>query len=144
MGPVLACLDFSDVTDRVLATSTELSTKLGVPLVLLHVAAPEPDFVGWGVGPATARDAVAADLRDEHRRVQELATRLHDRGVEVEPTLVRGATAETIVEQIARRHAALVVLGRHRHATLHHLLVGDVGNTVLRRSPVPVIFVPDR
>ena len=65
MKTILVPVDFSDTTAPVLAEAQVLAKALGGDLVLLKVAEPEPDFVGFEPGPQTVRvasgmDAVAA------------------------------------------------------------------------------------
>ena len=43
---ILVALDLSSATERALATAIKLSRGMSAEVWLLHVAAPEPDFVG--------------------------------------------------------------------------------------------------
>jgi nucleotide-binding universal stress UspA family protein len=141
MSCVLACIDLSDVSDAVLACAVRLADALGEELIVLHVAAPDPDFVGYEAGPQSVRDQVAARLREDHRKLEErvkLASGSHP----ARALMVQGSAAERIDEHAARLGAALIVLGSHGHGRLHQLLVGSVTNAVLKRATIPVVIVP--
>lgn len=138
---VLACVDLSPATDTVIATAAALARALGATLHLLHVAAPEPDFVGYDrPGGPYDRDDRAVELRVEHLRLRELADTLTD--LEVVPLLVMGSTPEVIRTEAERLGSALVVVGSHGHGTLHRLLVGSTPDALLRHADRPLVIVP--
>ncbi|NOR45584.1 MAG: universal stress protein, partial [Candidatus Delongbacteria bacterium] len=55
MKNILAPIDFSDVSEKVIFEAAEFAKAFSCKLWLLHVAAPEPDFVGYTVGPKEER-----------------------------------------------------------------------------------------
>lgn len=144
MSTLLVPVDFSDVTDRVVEVATRLATALGSRVRLLHVAAPDPDFVGYEVGPQVVRDQVAAELREEHRAVQALADRIGAQGLSAEALMVQGATVATILEQADKIDAEMIVLGSHGHGALYRALLGSVSEGVMRHGSRPVLIVPTR
>jgi nucleotide-binding universal stress UspA family protein len=141
---VLACVDLSPITPAVVACGAELARALATELVLLHVAPPDPDFVGYAAGPQSVRDQVAARLREEHRELEAHARALEDGSLAVQPLMIQGSTADGILTQAQKLGARLIVLGSHGHGKLHDLLVGSVTDAVLRRAAVPVVIVPAR
>jgi nucleotide-binding universal stress UspA family protein len=50
MNTILVAVDFSPVT-RLLLQAAERVADVSTKVYLIHVAAPEPDFVGYTVGP---------------------------------------------------------------------------------------------
>jgi nucleotide-binding universal stress UspA family protein len=142
MGGVLAAIDFSPLTDTVLRTAMRLAQALHSELFLVHVAAPEPDFVGYEAGPQSVRDAVADELRREHRDLQSLAERLEDSGVSVTPLLVQGPAGEKLLEESRRLGVELIVMGRRGHGRLHEFFAGSVSREVVRGAPCAVVLVP--
>lgn len=145
MDVILACVDFTTVTERVLHHAAQLAQGLALPLVILHVAPAEPEWVGYGPGPQTVRDSVAGDLRRAHRDTQALAERLRARGLtEVKALTVQGPAPETILEQADALGARIVVLGAHHRGTIAGLVVGSVARQVLRRATRPVLIIPEK
>jgi nucleotide-binding universal stress UspA family protein len=112
--------------------------------VLLHVAAPDPDFVGFEAGPQSVRDDRAGELRGEHRELQRRAETLRRQGIDAEAFLVQGPTVDTILDRLEHLGADLLVLGSHGHGALHRMLLGSVSRGVLRRTTRPVLVVPAR
>jgi nucleotide-binding universal stress UspA family protein len=108
----------------------------------MHVAAPDPAFVGWDPGPDVVRHQRATDLRDEHRQVQEFAEKLRARGIDTQALLIQGSTVETILERAEKLDADLIVLGSHGHGALYRALLGSISEGVVRKSACPVLIVP--
>lgn len=144
MGAILVPVDFSSVTPALVTHAAELAAALGHKVWLLHVAPPEPDFVGYGVGPQPVREHAADHLREEHRQLQALAERLKNEGVEVESLLVQGPVAQEVLEQAERLKAAMIVLGSHGRGALYQAVLGSVSADIVRHARCPVLVVPIR
>lgn len=142
--PVLAAVDFSDVTAAVVETAEQFACCWDAELLLLHVARPEPDFVGYRAGPDSAREDVAREVREEHRQLEKLVRRLSDHELKVTPLLVQGATVEKVLKMAEDLSAQLIIVGSHGHGAVFHLLVGSVSEGVLRGANCPVVIVPAR
>lgn len=142
MKTILVALDFSPISDRVIDTAAALAQATGASVVLLHVEAPEPEFVGYEPGPQTVRDAVAQEIMDDHRKLHERADNLRAQGLEVTALVVQGPTAEKILS-VAQEHGVdCIVLGSHGHGALYDLLVGSVSDAVIRGADRPVMLIP--
>lgn len=139
---MLVAVDFSPVTDAVLAMLVRIGAVAPVKVFLVHVAPPDPAFVGYGAGPDVVRDQVAAELRTYHQNLQALADRLRDRGIEATALLLQGPTVETLLAETEKRQVGLVILGSHGHGAAYDLLVGSVAEGLVKRSKVPVLLVP--
>lgn len=142
MKNILVPLDLSAISGRVLDVATEISKRMNVKLWLVHVAAPEPDFVGFDVGPESVREIRADELRKEHVDLQRSAADLRDRSIQCEALLVQGPTSETILSMITKLKADMVIMGSHGHGALYKTFVGSISEQVLSKSPVPVVIVP--
>lgn len=142
MRQILAALDFSAVTRAVVEQAASLAGAYGAELTLLHVAAPDPAFIGYDVGPQTVRDARARELRTEHRGLQDLADELRARGLRAKALLVQGPAVETLLREARELGAETIVLGSHGHGRVYDVLVGSVAHGVLRQAPCPVLVVP--
>ena len=95
MKKILAAVEFSDLTGRVVDQSSALARVFGAELVVVHVAPPEPEFVGYDAGPQSVRDAAARHYREESRQLQEI-----DRRIEALITIVAPQQKDFLVENI--------------------------------------------
>lgn len=140
---ILAAVDFSGFTEPILAAVERIAVAVPETRVwLLHVAEPDPGFVGYEAGPAVVRDQVAAEYRQERQQLQTCADRLRRSGLEASALVVQGAIAETILAEAEKLGAQLIVMGSHGHGTIAELIVGGVGKVVLRKAACPVLVIP--
>jgi len=142
MKQIIAAIDFSPVSDEVVDRAAQIARAFSARLTLLHIAAPEPDFIGYDPGPETVRESRAGELRFEHRELQQRGKKLRDRGVDAEGLLIQGPTVETIIEKARDIEADLIVLGSHGHGAVYRVLMGSISEGVVRAATVPILVIP--
>lgn len=141
---ILVALDLSEHSETVVHKAAELAQSLAASVCILHAAEPDPDFVGYDVGPQTRRDALSEKYHEEHRRLQEIARHFRDAEVETVALLVQGPTVDTILHEAEKFEADMIVMGSHGKNPLKQLLLGSVSEGVLHQSTCPVCVVPTR
>jgi nucleotide-binding universal stress UspA family protein len=139
---ILAAIDFSPVSDSVVAQAAALAEAFSAELTLVHVAAGDPEFIGYSQGPQTVRDDRARELRKEHSDVQEIAKGIRERGITAHALMIQGATVEKILGEATELETDIIVLGSHGHGALHRALLGSVSEGVVRGARCPVLVVP--
>ena len=142
MKNILGPLDLKTDTAKVLDHALEIARAREAKLWLLHVAAPEPDFVGYEAGPQYIRDARADILRQEHGQLQRISANLTAAGIEGQALLVMGPTAETILAEAKRLEVDLIIMGTHGRRGLAKAFLGSTSDEVLRANCFPVLVVP--
>ncbi len=142
MSTILVPVDFSDITPVVVEQAAAVAQATRGSLTLLHVALPEPAFVGFETGPIVVQEAVDRAFKEDQERLEALSASLSARGITVDHVHTEGATAEIILREARRLSARVIVMGSHGHGALYHLLAGGVTEAVLRRAPCPVLVVP--
>lgn len=141
---LLVPLDLSAATAPVLDAVRRVATREGAQVFLLHVAEPDPDFVGYEAGSDAVRDQVAHEYRAQHRELQAHADALRADGIAATALLIRGPTAQTILREAQRLPADLLVMATHGRGAVFDLLVGSVSHAVLRGTTIPLLLVPVR
>lgn len=141
---LLVPLDLSAATPAVLAAVRGIAAREATQVYLLHVAEPDPAFVGYEAGTDTVRDQVAQEYRGQHRDLQAHAEALRADGIAATALLIRGPVAQTILREAQRLPADLLVMATHGHGAVFDLLVGSVSHAVLRGTTVPLLLVPVR
>ncbi len=139
---IIAAIDFSDMTPVVLAETERFARAFSARVYLIHVAEPEPAFVGFEAGPPVVRDQMADTYQHEHRRIQEKAEGFRQSGLEATALLIQGPTVRTLLDEAKRLDAGLIVAGSHGHGAVYSILVGSVSEGLIRHASCPVLVVP--
>ena len=142
MKTILVIIDFDNNDQLLIEKASQLADAFDSKIWILHIAAPDPEFVGYDVGPQYIRDFRAEDLRKEHKRLQEYALKLNDQGIEAEGLLVQGATIEMVIDEAKKLKADLIVTGHREHGFFYRSLIGSVSSEVIKKSKIPVLIVP--
>jgi len=144
MKTILVPVDFSDCAPKVIKTASTIATAFSAHLVLLHVASPEPEFIGYDPGPQSVRDSVARELASEHATLQKFEQEINKAGLKTTALVIQGYPVDKILAEANKVHADMIVLGSHGHGALRNLLVGSVAEGVLRKAGCPVLVVPSK
>lgn len=139
---LLVAIDFSEITKRILERVEQIALKTDAKVWLIHVAQPDPDFIGYDVGPDSERKFMADKFRDQHIKIQEFSAGIKEKGVDITPLLVQGPTIETIIKEAEKLNADMIVVGSHGHGTMFHILVGSISQGLLKQSHIPLLIIP--
>jgi len=124
----------------------ELAAQLGAALVLLRVIAVLPaghEFdrrLQIEVGSRGARAKAAAEVE-----LGQLEQDLRTHGVEASTAIVisEEPVAQVIATYVETNRCDLIVMPTQARSAIGRWLFGSVSEKVRRRSPVPVLFVPE-
>ena len=134
---LLVAIDLSPSTDTVVKKTRDLAKALSAKVWLIHVADPEPTFVGYDVGPQYERDAIAEKLRHEHTSLQAIADTLRAEGLDSTALLVQGTIVETILKEAAKLNVDMIkeTLKDYKSETISSVIglrkgvfIGDIEN----------------
>jgi nucleotide-binding universal stress UspA family protein len=142
MKNILVAIDLTKDDEIIIAKAEELALKYESKLWLIHIAAPDPDFVGLQIGPQYIRDHRALELKEEHQKIQSYISSSNGKGINTEGLLIQGATVEMIVQESLKLEIDLIVLGHHKHNFLYKTFFGSSADLVIKKSKVPLLIVP--
>jgi nucleotide-binding universal stress UspA family protein len=134
---VLVPMDDSELSERALRFALDAHPTAEV--VVLHVVGGPSSMMGEAANVALADDP-DAEASDHARAVLERAREIAaecDREIETDVQI--GHPARTIVD--AAEGFDAVVIGSHGGTLAERLIVGNVAERIVRRSPVPVTVV---
>ncbi|MGQ0829506.1 MAG: universal stress protein [Bacteroidota bacterium] len=141
MKNILVATDLEPKTQELIDFAITLAEKFGSKIWVVHIAEPEPDFVGYEVGPQYIRDAVAKDLRTEHKMVQNYTRLIEEKDIEAEGLMIQGPTIEMLLEEIKKLHADLIIIGSHKHSFLYKAFNDDISAELLKKSKIPLLVL---
>ena len=139
---ILVAVDFSNDDQVLLAKALQMAKPFGAKIWVVHIAAPDPDFVGYEPGPQYIRDFRAEDLRTEHKTLKTYAENLDKAGIESEGLLIQGPTVATILEEALKLNIDLFIVGNHKHGFWHRLFNEDTPIQLAKQSKIPLLIVP--
>jgi nucleotide-binding universal stress UspA family protein len=142
MKNILVTIDFEEEANLLADTALELAQKFGSKVWLIHIAAPDPEFVGYEVGPQNERDFIAGELKTEHKIIEKCAHQLKEKGINAEGLLIQGPTVETILKETEKLNIDLVIIGHHKHSFFYKTFVGNTDSALINKSKVPVLLIP--
>ena len=138
---ILVPIDGSEHASNALETAASLARDEGATCTvcmvvdIVQAAAlgfATPDLVqGW----LKTIDGTARELVDE------AAAKMRAFGVTTRSEVIEGNPADAILEVAKKHRVDLIVMGSHGRSGLGRIFLGSVAESVLRRSPVPVLVV---
>lgn len=102
MKNILVAIDFENPSETMVNKAAELAEKFGSKVWMLHIAAPDPDFVGNKVGPKYIKDLLVEEIRNEHKQLRKYADDLTAKGIEADGFVIQGHTIETLLSEIEK------------------------------------------
>lgn len=142
MKNILVTIDFNEneklLIDKALLFAESFNSKLW----LMHIAAPDPDFVGYEDGPQYIRDDRATHLRKENKQLQEYCEMLKEKGVDSEGLIVQGPTIEMIIEESKKLNIDLIIVGHHEHGFFYNAFAENVPSVLVKKSKIPLLIIP--
>ncbi|HSJ02529.1 MAG: universal stress protein [Verrucomicrobium sp.] len=143
MKTLVALVDFSDLTFKVLKQAHTLAKAFDSHVIILHVVPLEPTVIGIGVAaPTILREPTDEEVAEDQEKLASLGESLTKFGVNASTRQLRGATVDTVVNEAKRLDADLILMGSHGHGSLYNLLVGTATTGVLKSATCPVLVVP--
>ncbi len=139
---IMVAVDFNDAVGKLLGYAEALALRFEAKIWIVHVADPDPDFVGYEPGPQYIRDFRADELRDEHKKLQNISNMFLDKKIESAALLIQGSTVETVLNEAKKLKADLLIVGNHKHSFLHNLLSESVSLELLKNGNIPLLTIP--
>jgi len=141
MKTILAAIDFSPLSSKVVATARRLGRMFGARVVLAHVVVPPifaADLSGLALDDFSA--LTNAVVKASNQRLARLRRQAKD-AVAVLPAEL-GTPVPLLLRQARRLRAGVIVIGSHGHSLLYDLAVGSVAQGILKNARCPVLVVP--
>jgi len=143
MKTIVALVDFSDVTTRVVEQSTVLAAAFESRLILLHVVPEQPAVLELGLAsPTVLQKPSERKIEADYNNLLDIRDSLAKSGTNVQVQQLEQGGVKKVLEQCRTFETSLIVMGSHHHNALYHLLVGTFTDDVLKRATCPVMVVP--
>ena len=145
MKTLLAAIDFSPISTKVVSGAAQLASAMNARLLLLNVLEPAAAYVPVGA----AMDVITApvpmeppDLNLVKERLEQFAQPLRANGLTVETLAAVALPVDEILVQAKATGASMIVLGSHGHGAAFQLFSGSVVTSLLHKATIPVTVIP--
>lgn len=143
MKTIVALVDLSDLTFKVLKQAHALATAFHSEVIILHVLGKTPVVMDVGiVSPVVMEDPLPTVVKEQAEQLLEIRDSLIKFGVRARVEQLADAKVTAVLAETKRLNADLIILGSHHHSTIYHMLVGSVAADVLKHAHCPVLVVP--
>lgn len=144
MKNILIPIELNSNEEKLMEMGSLLAQKFHSKIWLIHIAAPEPDFVPYtsGSGPNDEREKRANVLKKERQLIQKHAEALNKKGIETTALLIQGQTIETIMEKVEKLNIDLIITGNNKHGFIYNLFMESVSEEIIKKSDIPVMLIP--
>ena len=145
MKNILIPLELTDslLEQKIIETAISHAKQLNSKCWLIHVADPNPEFIGIDDGPKYIRDGLAKELREEHRKVQKISDLFDEHKIENEGLLIQGATLEMIQVEIKKLKIDFLILGNKKHSFLDVFFKGSLTDSLVNEANIPILLIPN-
>ncbi len=142
---VVACIDFSESSHRVIEQAIRVAQQDGASLHLLHVFSPPWKGANYIPRPSPEDEQRHSDSLSERMQVALQPFESEMRALQVETHVVENAReSDGIVQFVGDSAADLVVVGTRGLTGVRAILLGTVAERIVRESPCSVLAVkPD-
>lgn len=140
---ILVAVDLKPSDGKLIKHATAMAEKFNSKVWIIHVAAPDPDFIGLRVGPVYIREMRAEELKKEHQTLRSMSEELKKHSIEAEALLLQGPTIETLKQEVQKLKVDLLVMGSHKRGFLFELLIGSTSSVkMIKEISIPVFIIP--
>jgi len=141
MKNILVLINLNGKEELLLEKAIEFAGCFKSKIWIIHIAAPDPDFIGYQAGPQSERDFRASELKKEHELIQEYSDKLKATGIDVEGLLIQGPTIDLIIEKTKKLNANLIIAGYQEHSFIYKAIIGSHSKNILKKSNIPVLLI---
>jgi nucleotide-binding universal stress UspA family protein len=143
MKTIVALVDFSDITSKVIECARAQAKAFDARVILLHIVPKEAVVIGFGLAsPVVLQPPTAEGIETDYERLELLRDSLTQSQVDVLIEQLTEGTVEKLLDECRIWKADLIVVGSHHHSTIYNWFIGTFTADVLKAASCPVLVVP--
>lgn len=142
MKKILVPVDFSDLSTDVIEKAGKIAKAFQSEVYILHIAMPGSFLYDDNpTGIMIVNPNQEEMIREDHD-LKAMVHYLLEQGINAKSALIHGPVINSILDEAEKFGADLIVVGSQSHGFLYRTFIGSVSDGVMRRSPCPVLIVP--
>jgi len=133
---ILVALENTRADESLLPHITELATRLGSRILLVHVAD------GWAARNFSQLKLAESDeMKADRAYLDKTVVELRLKGLSVSAHLALGDPATEILKTAESEHCDLIAMTSHGHRLIGDIIYGSTINEVRHKSSIPILVV---
>ncbi|MBF0301955.1 MAG: universal stress protein [Desulfamplus sp.] len=147
INKILAALDFSPYSKKVLECAIETAKKTSAEVIIVNVInrrdidTVRKIFEKEQPGAFSMQKYMSDDLGRRSRLIQEMITDCGGDKNQIKTLFMEGTPFEQILKSIVDENADMIIMGNKGKTDLASVLFGGCAEKIFRHSPVPVFSV---
>jgi nucleotide-binding universal stress UspA family protein len=142
MATIITAVDFSEVTNTVLAETIEMARAFDCTVTVMHVVQYVPETTLYE-GEMILPDLPMQEMLEENseKLLRDAQKKIQQAGIECEMCLRDGSPSHEILQYVKNENPRMVIIGSHGHGALYHLVLGSVSEKIVDKVACPVLVV---
>jgi nucleotide-binding universal stress UspA family protein len=141
---ILVAIDFSDISDTVMAYAHSLALAWDARLMVVHVVHDLSYFTGIYVTDTPLPELQQRLEAEARERLEAICQAALDRDTPYEAMVVTGRPVVEIQRLLKAHSADCLVMGAHSTDKPEHQLFGSTAQRLLHQTACPVFLIPPR
>lgn len=137
---ILCPVDFSEFTPEVIKYAIDIAKKYGSDLHVMHVV-PNMTYFTPYESFLTPENLIAVEKNIQDDVERSFTKLLKGDDVPTRRVIKAGVPFVEIIDYAKSENVDLIVMGTHGHSAIEHILIGNVAEKVVRKSPCPVMTI---
>lgn len=142
MKTILVCLDFTEISDSVMAEATSFAEKTGASLHLVYVSPYRGEHASHVASAEAQTASISIKMTKENTRMEFYLKSCRDAGIQAEGDILNGNVSDAITEKAKELEINYVIIGSRTTNAATHVIKGSVGADLLKKLQKPLILVP--
>ena len=142
MKTFLVPIDFSAVSEEIIATAVTFARAFDGKVVLLHTVQSQVISSDYALPLEALHEAMLVEEKSATDKLARYAEIFHSADMAVETIVRQGPPVTAILEVADKLSADFIIMGSHGHGRLYDLLVGSTASGVIKGTKCGVIIMP--
>jgi nucleotide-binding universal stress UspA family protein len=144
MKRILAAIDFSESTEKVIARAKKMTKESNGELLIVHSETLKSylSAITNELNQTPSMELIDTQKKKIEDRLKEIHDNLSKDGIKAECILMEGPTVDNILKEAEIFNADLIIIGSHKHGRFYNLLFGSVHKSLITLSTIPVLVIP--
>lgn len=137
---ILCPVDFSEFTGEIVRYAHDIAKKYGAELHMLHVI-PNLTYFTPYESFLTPENLVAIESNIQGEVEKDFSRIMKHDDIKAKKVVKSGVAFVEIIDYAKAESIDLIVMGTHGRGAIEHILIGNVAEKVVRKSPCPVMTI---